>query len=284
LLKLKRYLTSTYFFIGFLIIFCFYRSSQLLYQRTFLRDERRRLRISSEQIEEKEKHLKLMRRNDYLPESIQKTLLEKKEKEKEEKHLLLNIGGLMFEAPYSILQRDKSSLLSQLCGPEPPLMADAEGGFFFFDRDWWLFRYLLLFLRDGILPDDRKLLAQLYREASFWNLKQMQKAIEETKVRNVCCCVVLVASWLILSSLCSFSSLFPLSKLHLITEKPDKIDKDIWWRKLPNWWVAVDEAAAKKKSEDDEKKKKDDWWTSSTHNGKAFLPISNASDKVVVIV
>jgi hypothetical protein len=72
--------------------------------------------------------------------------------------------------------------------------------------------------------------------------------------------------------------------LHLITEKPDKIDKDIWWRKLPNWWVAVDEAAAKTKSEEEEKKKKQDWWTSSSYNGKPFLPLSTASDKVVSVV
>jgi hypothetical protein len=177
------------------------------------------LRISSEQVEEKEKYLKLMRRKDYYPESIQKTLLRdikdkdkaEKAKETEVKHLLLNIGGLMFEAPYSILQRDKGSLLAQLCGPDAPLMADAEGGFFFFDRDWWLFRYLLLFLRDGILPDDRKLLAQLYREASFWNLIQMQRAIEETKVSSL----PTLFAFFLLSCFCfslvfSFRSSFPL--------------------------------------------------------------------------
>ena len=46
----------------------------------------------------------------------------------------------------------------------------------------WLFRHLLQFLRDGSLPDDRPLLAQLYREAAFFHLNEMQKAIEEEKV------------------------------------------------------------------------------------------------------
>jgi hypothetical protein len=62
------------------------------------------------------------------------------------------------------------------------------------------------------------------------------------------------------------------------------VEKDIWWRKLPNWWVAVDEAAAKTKSEEEEKKKKQDWWTSSSYKGKPFLPLSTASDKVVSVV
>lgn len=32
------------------------------------------------------------------------------------------------------------------------------------------------------MPDDRPLLAQLYREAAFFHLSEMQKAIEEEKV------------------------------------------------------------------------------------------------------
>jgi hypothetical protein len=42
---------------------------------------------------------------------------------------------------------------------------------------------VLQFLRDGTLPDDRPLLAQLYREATFFHLQEMQRAIEEEKVR-----------------------------------------------------------------------------------------------------
>ena len=46
----------------------------------------------------------------------------------------------------------------------------------------WLFRHILQFLRDGSLPDDRPLLAQLYREAAFFKLQELQTAIEEEKV------------------------------------------------------------------------------------------------------
>ena len=38
------------------------------------------------------------------------------------------------------------------------------------DRDWWLFRYVLTFLRDGLVPQSRSLALQLYREAAFWRL------------------------------------------------------------------------------------------------------------------
>ena len=72
----------------------------------------------------------------------------------------------MFEIPPSILQRDPKSLLAQLCTDDPPVLADPEG-FFYFDRDWWLFRYILIFLRDGTLPTDRNLLTQIYREAGI---------------------------------------------------------------------------------------------------------------------
>jgi hypothetical protein len=40
----------------------------------------------------------------------------------------------------------------------------------------------LQFLRDGSLPDDRPLLAQLYKEAAFFKLHELQRAIEEEKV------------------------------------------------------------------------------------------------------
>ncbi len=130
--------------------------------------------MSTEMIEEKKKALALMARGDWIPQSIKPAATEN--------HLRINIGGLMFEAPISILQRDKDSLLAQLCNPEPPILPDPDG-FFYFDRDWWLFRYIITFLRDGTLPDDRNLLAQLYKEAAFWNMKELQIAIEENKVK-----------------------------------------------------------------------------------------------------
>lgn len=93
----------------------------------------------------------------------------------------INVGGLIFETYQETLQRDRTSLLHDLCTEDPPVLADPDGCFVF-NRDWWLFRYILAFLRDGTLPDDRSLLAQLYQEAGFWRLHEMMQAIEEEKL------------------------------------------------------------------------------------------------------
>ena len=47
----------------------------------------------------------------------------------------------MFEAPVAVLQRDPKSLLAQLCGPDPPVLPDPDG-FFYFDRDWCVVIFL----------------------------------------------------------------------------------------------------------------------------------------------
>ena len=82
----------------------------------------------------------------------------------EEERVKMNVGGLVFEASHHVLQRDPHSLLGSLSVSSPgPSLVLPEDGVFLFDRDWWLFRYILRFLRDGLLPDDRKLLGLLYK-------------------------------------------------------------------------------------------------------------------------
>jgi hypothetical protein len=53
-----------------------------------------------------------------------------------------------------------------------------------------------------------------------------------------------------------------------------------------SWWQAIDEA--KKKAADDAAAarataaaKKTDWWVDTAYNGKTFLPLSSAPDKVI---
>ena len=156
----------------------------------------------------------------------------------------------MFEVDEAIMKRDAASLLSQLCDEDPPVMKDPNG-IFYFDRDWWLFRYILVFLRDGSLPQDRVLLAQLYREAAYWQLVELQKAIEE-------------------------------DKLHLRT-KPSETDEEElnkWWRKA----LDVKGGGYSGSSGDgshNKDKEKTDWWTGSKYQGKSFLPISTDPAKVV---
>jgi len=76
----------------------------------------------------------------------------------------------------------------------------------FFSVHRWLFRYVMGFMRDGTLPEDRTLLSQLYREAVFWNLSSMQRAIEEERVSVIVCvlvtCSCVVVSWYCGRALC----------------------------------------------------------------------------------
>ena len=125
---------------------------------------------------------------------------------------------------------------------ESPISKD-QNGVFYFDRDWWLFRYILIFLRDGSLPQDRNLLAQLYREAAFWHLVELQKAVEE-------------------------------DKLHL-RAKPDE-NNAAWWRQALKVPQAPLDEATKAKDE-----KNTDWWTGTSYKGNSFLPLSSDPNKVI---
>lgn len=62
-------------------------TEQLLRQRAFLRDERRRLRISTEKIEERKNALKTMQRVDWIPDNIASSSIDR--------HIMINIGGLV---------------------------------------------------------------------------------------------------------------------------------------------------------------------------------------------
>ncbi|CAM9521755.1 unnamed protein product, partial [Choristocarpus tenellus] len=74
--------------------------------------------------------------------------------------ILLNVGGHLFETTAGVLCRDRYSLLSGLC-KSTPLIAKGDDGVFFLDRDWWIFRFILQFLRSGNLPFDNMLLREM---------------------------------------------------------------------------------------------------------------------------
>jgi BTB/POZ domain len=70
------------------------------------------------------------------------------------------------------------SLLAALCkAKSPPVSRDATGAFFL-DRDWWIFRYILQFLRSGALPQDSALLQEMHTEAAFYRMGSLRRAIE----------------------------------------------------------------------------------------------------------
>jgi len=216
------------------------RTEQAMRQRAFLREERRRLRVATEKLEERKRALRLIERPDWVPPQIASP---------DSRSIRINVGGLMFETSASVLMRDPDSLLAKLTSDNPPLMPEADGSFLF-QRDWWLFRFILSFLRDGVLPDDRGLLAQLYKETAYWHLSEMQHAIEEQKLH--------------------LRKTVPKSMTQEGAEQAKKDEAKKWWRQQPSWWSAVNDADKAQKESDAKKNSKGDWWTSNTYKGQTF--------------
>ncbi|OQS06440.1 Cation Diffusion Facilitator (CDF) Family [Thraustotheca clavata] len=96
--------------------------------------------------------------------------------------LRIQVGEQNFEISHEIAKKDPKSLLAAMIAPDSPLQA-TDLGCFAVDRDWALFRHILNFLRDGILPNDPKLLKLLYMESDFWKLDTLKSAIEQTKIQ-----------------------------------------------------------------------------------------------------
>lgn len=128
----------------------------------------------------------------------------------------LNVGGTLFETTVATLTRDSGSMLDALCRDDSPLAqleaeqaaasaaaaaskddagptkddsADSEAdaatavsasaGVVFIDRDGALFRHVLNFLRDGVVPQDKMTLRALYREAKYYEVRSLALAIEK---------------------------------------------------------------------------------------------------------
>lgn len=90
----------------------------------------------------------------------------------------MNIGGQIFELNVAILIKDPCSILAACCRRKSIIEPDKNTGIISFDRDWWLFRHIISFLRSEVLPNDLETLKELYLEASFYRLISLQKAIE----------------------------------------------------------------------------------------------------------
>ncbi len=96
----------------------------------------------------------------------------------------LNVGGQIFETSCEILTRDPFSILAAVCREVPLISPNAEGHIYF-DRDWWLFRHILIFLKSDGLPTEIETLKELYIEASYYRLESLQRAIENIPVASV---------------------------------------------------------------------------------------------------
>ena len=241
--------------------------------------------------------------------------------------VLLCVGGQRFECTRTLLCRDPGSLLAALCAVGAPLggeqgkdepergggasegcgRAGADGEAdrrgtqeeqgveerptACFERDWWLFRYVLDFLRDGILPSSPQLVWRLYEEASFWQLASLQRAVEQRHAglfRRAAGVrggdgsdVPLQPGQLSAAEHQAFvaaaqraQGIVPSSDGSLAANKCDKpalpTDGD-WWAKAPQWWGEKPKAKPKPKPNP-----KWDWWT--TQKGRGGQDFTTLSD------
>ena len=183
----------------------------------------------------------------------------------------VNVGGQLFELSEVLIRREPGSLLAALMEEDSPL-AGGEEGVVHVDRDWWTFRHVMKFLRDGVLPRDKELLTLMYKEASFWRMRNLKRAIEEERLELK----RRVMTW--------------DEREGEIIEEEVKDKK--WYKDLPNWWESAENREKRKKGEKSEKKKdkkgggggsddkkEKDWWTGANYNGRKYSSQSKSKKK-----
>ncbi|XP_043925620.1 BTB/POZ domain-containing protein KCTD16 [Protopterus annectens] len=94
----------------------------------------------------------------------------------------LNVGGQVYYTRHSTLTSIPTSLLWKMFSPKRDLsndLAKDAKGRFFIDRDGFLFRYILDFLRDKqvVLPDHFPEKGRLRREAEYFQLPELVKIL-----------------------------------------------------------------------------------------------------------
>jgi hypothetical protein len=94
------------------------------------------------------------------------------------------VGGHLVELPAELLCRDPASALAALCRKSPPVRPSPDG-VFYIDRDGWIFRHVINYLKNDMLPSDAETLKELYREATFFHLRSLQAAIENLPVSKL---------------------------------------------------------------------------------------------------
>lgn len=136
----------------------------------------------------------------------------------------------------------------------------------------WLFRYVLTFLRDDILPQDPKLLRELYLESEFWRLDSLRKAIEmrnmellQSNQESEAAALLSVGSSSSLKLKAGLKSAGASASSSLLgrlkgaaeptksTAATESKDPNAWWLDPPLWWGGSNDeknsSDAKKQSE-----------------------------------
>lgn len=99
----------------------------------------------------------------------------------------LNVGGQVYVTRLETLRAVPNSLLwSKFTQSSPGDLPTDGKGRFFFDRDGFLFRYILDYLRnsDLILPDFFKERKRLQKEADFYQLPELSRRLDTSSKDN----------------------------------------------------------------------------------------------------
>ncbi|KAL3660792.1 hypothetical protein V7S43_014194 [Phytophthora oleae] len=231
-------------------------------QRAFIRREKRKLLLQHALLASERERFDASRSSDWFCSAAFPAASDRR--------VTVDVGGQLFELSAAVALKDPVSLLAAFVQDDSPLTA-AERGCFRVDRDWKLFRHILRFLRDGVLPSDPKLLRALYVESEFWRFESLLKAIE---AKN--------------------KALWQLKQAKAAIK--DTKDSSEWWLGPPAWWgvtAGVSKAKEKmakvtllttfqkrKSSMNDKKTKKsakeggsEEWWKSSTYKGTDYMDI-----------
>lgn len=98
----------------------------------------------------------------------------------------IDVGGTIFTSSLETLTRYPDSRLSKLFNGTIPIVLDTLKQHYFIDRDGKLFRYILNFMRYGILalPDHFNEMPALLEEARYFDLAPLINAIEDRLSRR----------------------------------------------------------------------------------------------------
>lgn len=101
-------------------------------------------------------------------------------------NMCFNVGGQIFETTVGVLTRDPYSILAGCCRVNGKVIQpNPIDGIYYIDRDWWLFRHIISYLRSNVLPNELETLKELYQEASFYRLESLQRSIEGIPVDQI---------------------------------------------------------------------------------------------------
>ncbi|KAH9192233.1 hypothetical protein AeNC1_005789 [Aphanomyces euteiches] len=225
-------------------------------QKAFLRHEHRRLMLQRALLESEHQRFQASLASDWFCHEDKATTKER---------LRLQVGGQDFEVSLTIARKDPKSLLAALVASDSPLAA-SDLGCFCIDRDWNLFRLILNFLRDGILPNDPKLLRDLYIEADFWKFESLKLAIEQGKIQlqptKSTSGSIETSSKNDSKSSGTTNNSSSVSNSNANSTKP-------WWHEPPPWWGRPN-PKTNENAKKDERPDPYAWWKGSKYKGNDF--------------